>query len=62
MTYRLGDLLDETFPYIGVHELRQIPFTVMKAMHTIPEHYLSALANSQQLLEVNARLLSRVKR
>eukprot|EP00884_Botryococcus_braunii_P001341 jgi/Botrbrau1/11207/Bobra.0075s0003.1 len=47
----LVSLLDASFPYIGVPDLREIPLRVLGLLHPVPSIYLKQLASDTELFE-----------
>ena len=56
---KLVGLLDETFPFIGIHQLRSVPLAVLDRLHPIPVTFIKQLAMDN---EVFWDLPSRVQR
>lgn len=58
-TDKLVGLLEETFPFIGIHQLRSVPLAVLDRLHPIPVPFMKQLAMDN---EVFWDLPSRVQR
>ena len=43
----LMTLLQETFPYVMVPELKSIPISIIKKLNRIPDKYIKSLANEK---------------
>ena len=46
-------LLKETFPYLGFKELRELPFTLLQQIKTIPQPFLIQLGANQELYDAS---------
>lgn len=46
---RLRHLLDETFPYIGIRELKAIPLAILDCLRPVPATFLKLLAQDKEL-------------
>lgn len=47
----LLSLLEASFAFIGISELRAVPLAVLSHMHPVPEEYLVELAKDREMLQ-----------
>ena len=48
-TEKLVGLLEETFPFIGIHQLRAVPLAVLDRLHPIPVTFIKQLAMDNEV-------------
>jgi len=46
---KLVGLLEDTFPFIGIHQLRAVPLAVLDRLHPIPDYFIKQLANDNEV-------------
>ena len=46
---KLVGLLEDTFPFIGIHHLRAVPLAVLDRLHPIPDYFIRQLANDNEV-------------